>query len=718
MSLNDLAALFNFSSMGVVVLLTILARRRTPSPFFAPWLHGHLFGMVAIAFDSLVAPTSHQAELLLLSALYLAAAWSYIQTGNLLRERPTPLFAFFGLGAALLATSIAFALRAPLLVIAAPSALFLSLSLCYVGVLFLRPLPTLDGGSFAVWLGWPLFLIGLTPLAYPLFHPRYDWIGFSIAGMLHIFSGLGMIMFVLETKTQELEREIRERQRVEGRLQERERLLSQITDHVRDLVALADADGRFQYVSPSFQRILGYAPEDLLGRWIFEIVHPDDLVIVADAYTKGYRHNTSGFASFRYLHKDGHYLWVESAGNLVSDEKGEIVGAVFANRDITDRKQAEEALRQSEERYRNLFEQAMDGIFLADRAGRFLDANASACRMAGYSLEELKERTVFDLHRPVEHAHLLADMDKRWQGEALSGEWSMVRKDGSLLPVEMSINVTSSGLGQAFLRDISDRKKAEQEKECLLREQVETLRETDRMKDEFLSVISHELRTPLNAIIGFASLLSDGVMGGLSDPQRNCIEKVLSGSDQMLRLVDDLLDYARIQAKKLTILPEWTDYPVLVQEAISLLEPLATEKGICISTEVPEGLVSLDERRIRQVLTNLLSNAIKFTPPGGQIRVTAFREGDALVTEVRDTGIGIASEDLSKLFTPFKQLDMGLTRKAGGTGLGLSVCRGIVQGHGGIIVVESPGLGQGATFRFTLPQEKGKLSLPPESLPS
>ncbi|HEY9855302.1 MAG TPA: HAMP domain-containing sensor histidine kinase, partial [Stenomitos sp.] len=229
------------------------------------------------------------------------------------------------------------------------------------------------------------------------------------------------------------------------------------------------------------------------------------------------------------------------------------------------------------------------------------------------------------------------------------------------------------------------------------------LRQADKAKDEFLSVISHELRTPLNFIMGFTSILDDEVAGPMNAQQHEFLGKILGGVDRMLVLVNDLLDFAKIQAGKLTLAPDQTEIRPLVDDVLATMRPLADQKRITLSAQVAEPYVAyVDGRRILQVLTNLVGNAIKFTPEGGKIHIEARREGDRLCTEVTDTGIGIAPEDVPKLFTRFRQLDMSNTREAGGTGLGLSISKGIVEAHGGEIGVRSR-KGVGSTFWFTLP---------------
>ncbi|MGE5708318.1 MAG: ATP-binding protein, partial [Bacteroidota bacterium] len=270
--------------------------------------------------------------------------------------------------------------------------------------------------------------------------------------------------------------------------------------------------------------------------------------------------------------------------------------------------------------------------------------------------------------------------------------------DVTFLPVEGEDGQIEGILGLAV--EVSERVMREK----LQQEQLRTLRDSDRLKDEFLSVLSHELRTPLNAVMGFGSFLEDEIGGPLTAQQREFVEKILKGGERMLVLIDDLLDFARMQAGTFGISCEETDVASLIEEVVATFEPATSEKRLAVRQriEVPHP-VRLDRQRIFQVLANLVNNAIKFTPAGGWIELRAFLDGEHLVTEVADSGVGLAPEDIPKLFQPFKQLDMSLTRRTGGVGLGLSISRGIVEAHGGKITAESAGPGRGATFRFWLP---------------
>ena len=240
------------------------------------------------------------------------------------------------------------------------------------------------------------------------------------------------------------------------------------------------------------------------------------------------------------------------------------------------------------------------------------------------------------------------------------------------------------------------------QRERLQAAQIAKLEELDRYKDEFLSVISHEMRTPLNFIMGFASLIDEGLAGPISPAHKQYVGRIMAGAERMLALVNDLLDYAKLRAGKVELVRSEVAYAPLVDEVIATLAPLAAPRGLTLRAEVDVPVpLRADGIRVIQVVSNLVGNAIKFCTDGS-ITVRARLEGDAVLTEVADTGPGIAPEDMPRLFNRFQQLDMGETRAAGGTGLGLAIVKELVEAHGGAVGVTSR-LGEGSTFWFTLP---------------
>lgn len=238
-------------------------------------------------------------------------------------------------------------------------------------------------------------------------------------------------------------------------------------------------------------------------------------------------------------------------------------------------------------------------------------------------------------------------------------------------------------------------------------EVLQKLRELERLKDDFLSATSHELRTPLTSIIGFAELLADEVGGALSPEQLAFVRSIQVGGARLKALIDDLLDFARLDAGVLELACEDLDAGPVVAEAVEALRPLAEASGVALAVDRPAApvVVAMDRRRVAHVLGHLVGNALKFTPAGGRVDVRARAADDALVVEVHDTGIGIAQEHLPHLFERFFQVDPGITRAQGGTGLGLSIAKAFIEAQGGRIGALSE-LGCGSTFWFTLPRAR------------
>ncbi|MNX27716.1 Non-motile and phage-resistance protein [compost metagenome] len=361
--------------------------------------------------------------------------------------------------------------------------------------------------------------------------------------------------------------------------------------------------------------------------------------------------------------------------------------------------------QRSDELFRVMVESVVDyAIFMLDANGRIVTWNKGAERIKGYQDAEIlgKPYALFFSPEDVQAGkpqRLLAQARQFGRVEDLG--WR-VRKDGTRFWADAVITALIDAQGNLtgyakVTRDLT-------EFEHLEREKIEALQQADILKDQFISILSHELRTPINSITGFGSILDDEVVGPLTEKQHEYLRKILSGADTLLGLVNDLLDLSRIQAGRFHLSPQPFDFALVAADALSSLQALAEPKHMHLLNEVPQGLPPLvgDAQRIRQVLLNLVNNAIKFTPDEGTIRVRACLDGAVLRCEVQDTGIGIATEDIPKLFKPFSQVDMSSTRPAGGTGLGLMISKSLVEAHGGQIGVESQP-GAGSTFWFTLP---------------
>jgi protein-histidine pros-kinase len=272
------------------------------------------------------------------------------------------------------------------------------------------------------------------------------------------------------------------------------------------------------------------------------------------------------------------------------------------------------------------------------------------------------------------------------------------KKDGTEFPAEISLSPLETEEGtlvSSFIRDITERKRFEQ-----------SLQHANRMKSEFLANMSHELRTPLNAIIGFSEFLVDGKAGKLAPKQVEYLTDVLNSGRHLLQLINDVLDLSKVEAGRMELHPETFSVSKAIEEVCSVIVPLAQKKDINIEKKVdPEvDSVTLDLQKFKQILYNLLSNAVKFSHDQGKVEVFVLpHERAHLQLRVKDTGIGIRTEDFGKLFVEFQQLDSGAARHYQGTGLGLALTKKMVEFQQGSISVESK-VGEGSTFTVVLPR--------------
>jgi PAS domain S-box-containing protein len=395
-----------------------------------------------------------------------------------------------------------------------------------------------------------------------------------------------------------------------------------------------------------------------------------------------------------------------------------------AERAGTERDLREQALEsavrsawESEERYRRLVEQAPDA-FLVHSEGKVVYANAAAAKLLGAtSTDDLIGRDSLSFVH-AEDRETIRGRNQAIEKEGVSTEpmeTKIVRLDGSVVDVETTgqpILYMGRVADQTVIRDMTDRKRAEAERTIAIERlaEISRLKEMDRMKTQFVNTLSHELRTPLTPIKVQLHLLKAAHVTGDKDKEKRATDMLERNVLRMGSLIDELLEVARLQAGTLKLDKGPMGLDEAVTEALDSFRDVAKASGIDVQTKVTPGLtIDADGRRLTQVMYNLLNNALKFTPKGGLILVEASKtaEGRARVS-VTDSGIGIKPEDIQRLFEPFSQLHDTMQKTNAGTGLGLYICKGIVEGHDGRIWCESPGPGKGSTFAFEVPLIRAK----------
>jgi PAS domain S-box-containing protein len=382
------------------------------------------------------------------------------------------------------------------------------------------------------------------------------------------------------------------------------------------------------------------------------------------------------------------------------------------------REQSRRQAEKSEDRYRSLVELSPDAVFVHAQ-GRVVYANASTIRLLGASdAAQVLGRQAFEFVAPQSQSLARARTQQLFSSvrrvPPVEQEW--VRLDGGMLPVEVTAARVPWGDGEAIqvvFRDISQRRRADEERQTLLqhaeaaRAQAEAARaeaeKASRLKEEFLAVLSHELRTPLNAVLGWARIIKNGATRG--DHLTHALTVIERNATAQVRIVEDLLDLSRIITGQFQLRMQRMDLRQATTNAVESVRPAAGAKDISLDVVLPPEDVGVlgDPVRIQQVIWNLLTNAVKFTEPGGLVNLTVRNLGAQAELMVSDTGIGISPEFLPYVFDRFRQQDSSTTRAASGLGLGLSLVRHLVEAHGGRVRVSSAGAGSGSIFVVTLP---------------
>ncbi len=475
------------------------------------------------------------------------------------------------------------------------------------------------------------------------------------------------------------------------------------------LQVITGADGYFKWVSPTFERILGWTPEEMTGQPWANFVHPNDVpksVAETDCLFTGEK--TFAFEN-RYRHKNGAYRWFLWNAQPYTEENV-VYGAAI---DITDRKTAEDELRESEAKYRTLFNSIDEGFciveMLFDENGkpfdfRFVQTNSAFEQQTG--LIDTVGRKMRDYAPEMENYWFDIYGTVAATGEAVRFENEAAELNRWYDVYAFRYGAPETKQVAILFNDITRRKSAESERETLLAREQE-LRQTaetaNLLKDEFLATLSHELRTPLNSILGWSQMLQSHHLG--ENETAKALAIIERSARSQNQLIEDILDVSRIITGKLRLDVRGVDLPNVISAAVDAARPAAEAKNIRLQTllDPNAGPISGDPDRLQQIVWNLLSNAVKFTPKNGRIQIRLERVNSHVEIVVSDTGKGIEAEFLPHVFDRFRQSDGSMTRRHGGLGLGLAIVRQIVELHGGTVAAMSGGEDQGATFTISLP---------------
>ena len=515
----------------------------------------------------------------------------------------------------------------------------------------------------------------------------------------HEFEQLG-VYIVCRDKT--------ERKLAQRRLQESEERYKSLFDHNPSGVYSLSLEGVYISCNDSMAELLGCNREDLLGKSYRSVIEDENLERTNTHFAAACRGIPQNYEA-SIIRADGEKVEL-SITNVPIFVDGKVVGVYGIAGNITERKRYVQRIERLGYEHSLILSAVSEGIFGIGMDGRTMFANPPALRMLGYEQDEFIGR---DNHHLLSHSRsggvpysvdacpICATVHDGTSRPATEGV--LWKKDGSSCLVEYTVNpLIDQGQVQGTVvvfRDITNEREVLRQKE--LAEQAASA------KAEFLAIMSHEIRTPMNGVLGMTDLLLDTE---LTEEQREFVQIVSDSGHSLMRILNDVLDFSKIDAGSLVLEPESTLLAPLVASATELFAPRASERGVSLHCEIGPGVpdeIVTDPVRLRQILTNLIGNAVKFTETGAVVvSVQVVAESSAadpvLAFRVEDTGVGIPQDKLGRLFQSFSQLHPELNRKYGGTGLGLSICKRLVELMGGAIRAESR-QGEGSVFQFTLP---------------
>ncbi|MBN1157348.1 PAS domain S-box protein, partial [Candidatus Woesearchaeota archaeon] len=541
-----------------------------------------------------------------------------------------------------------------------------------------------------------------------------------------------------------VDKDITDRKKTEEELKLAHQHLNDIIEFLPDACFVVDSERKVVAWNKAIEEMTLVKKKDILGKGSYEYAMPfygKRRPILIDL---AYLSNRELKKKYDFVRKEGNTIYGEvyvpktyggkgaylaGTASLLFDENGKIAGAIEIIRDITDKKNAEELLKASEEKYKGIFQNAGEVIVLSDLTGKIMDINKA---VESYRLKRknIIGKNMSDFICKELFYQMRGDLLENLKGKPTSGETKIktpvgmrtcyykdtpVLKDRKIIGIQTILtDITERILAEEALKKRNQELMKKEEEIIEINRKLENLTQElvqlNNVKDNFLSSVSHELKTPLTSIKSYNQLLSDGILGGLNDKQKEAIQVVLQSTEHLNRLINDLLNVARYEEGRAEFNFVKCNFNDLISMVSKEFEPLLTSVGAVLKIKMPKSATSLsaDREKLYEILRNLLSNAIKYRSKRRLTVTIALRRNDkSIVISVNDNGTGISRENMRNIFNKFYQADQGMTKRVEGTGLGLSIVKHIVEGHHGTISVKSQ-FGRGTKFMIILPTKQNK----------
>jgi len=483
--------------------------------------------------------------------------------------------------------------------------------------------------------------------------------------------------------------DITERKKAEQALKESEKKYRMLIENAQEGIWVIDENSITSYANPRIAEMLGYSKDEMLGKELFDFMDERGISI-AKSNVERRKQGIKEQHDFEFLRKNGTKIYTSIETSPITDEEGNYRGAIAFVADITERKKAEEKLKESEEKYRNLVETSWMGLLELDvKKGGVIYINPRLLEIVGYTKDELKSKGMFykaiysDDYKKITKSDEDKDIELRLINKEGKIKWLMGRtlhhfnEQGELIYLRL------------WLQDITEAK------------------ELEEIKSNLLTRISHEIKTPLISIKGFTDLLLTEYRSSLNKQTISFLEKIKEGGERLKLLINRFLETAQLDKGLVILNKSYENLSILIKKVIGDVEGLISLRNHIMNVDIPDELmIYLDKEKIQSVISNLLTNAVKYTPSGGNITIKSRIKKNSLIISIRDDGIGLQKKEIAQLFKPFGKIEKygrGWDIISEGIGLGLYLSEEIIDLHGGRIWVESQGANKGSTFYFSLP---------------